>query len=85
MGVTAGVVSSSSGVSAVTSLQLSTEAGVGGIVGIAVLILLVATLIIIDSLEPKYPQLRSILIATITPLLLAFGVIILFESLLFSG
>lgn len=84
MGVTAGVISSSSGVSAATSLQLSTEAGIGSILGIAVLISLVTALIIIYSSESKHLQLRSMLIAAITPLLVAFGVIILFESLFLS-
>lgn len=80
MGITAGVVSSASGVSAAISLRLSTEAGVGSILGIVLLILLIAMLIIIDPSDSKYPQLRSMLIAAITPLLLTFGVIILFES-----
>lgn len=84
MAVTAGVISSSAGVSAATSLQLSTEAGVGSILGIVVLILLLVTLIIVDSSGYKYLQLRPMLIAAITPLLLAFGVIILFESLFLS-
>lgn len=85
MGLTAIISSSSSsasaGVSAATSLLSPVGLGVGGIFVAAALVLLLAYLDLFDASAIDDPEVRTTVLATVVPLALTFGAIVLFESL----
>lgn len=85
MGVTAIISSSSSsasaGISAAVSLLSPVGLGVGGIFVAAALVVLLAYLDLFDASELDAPAARTTVLATIVPLGLTFGAIVLFKSL----
>jgi hypothetical protein len=86
MGLTAILSSSSSsassaGVSSATSLLSPVGVGIGGIFVAVTLIAVLAYLDLFDASELYNGQIRTMLIATVLPLALTFGAIVLFESL----
>lgn len=81
MGLTAIVSSASAGVSSATSLLSPVGVGVGGIFVAVALVALLAYLDLFDASEQEQSSVRSMLVATIIPLLLTFSGIVLFQSL----
>lgn len=86
MGLTAILSSSSSsassaGVSSATSLLSPVGVGIGGIFVAVTLIAVLAYLDLFDASELYNGQIRTMLIATVLPLALTFGAIVLFRSL----
>jgi amino acid transporter len=67
--------------SAATSLLSPVGAGVGGIFVAAALIVRLAYLDFFDASSYVNEQVRNTVLATILPLALTFGVIVIFESL----
>jgi fumarate reductase subunit D len=55
--------------------------GVGGVFVAALLVGLLAYLDVFDASDVVRPRVRAMLVATIAPLLLTFGAIVLFKSL----
>jgi hypothetical protein len=86
MGLTAGVSSSAAGVSSsAISLTSPVGVGVGGVVVAAALILLLAYYDVINASAADYSKVKETVPAAIGPLLLTFGGIFVFESLVVLG
>ncbi|WP_336000308.1 hypothetical protein [Halorientalis halophila] len=89
MGLTAIVSSSASSASSsaasasasATSLTSPVGLGVGGIFVAAALVLLLAYLDLLDASRFENPRLRRSLVATVLPLGMAFGGVVVYESL----
>lgn len=82
MGLTAIVSSSASaGSASATSLMSAVGLGAGGIFVAAALIFLLAYLDLFDASEKQNERVRTMLVATILPLGVTFGGIVVFQSL----
>lgn len=78
MGLTA---ITSSAASAAISLLSPVGLGVGGVFIAAALVLLLSSYDLLDAAESDHAGVRTTMLATIVPLVVTFGAIVLFKSL----
>jgi len=81
MGLTAIAASSSAGASA-PSLNTSIGLGISGALVALIVVYLAAYLNVVNGLENERPELRDLLAGSVTPLVVVFTGIIVYESLL---